>query len=69
MTTAKNNVKIGTIEFKRKNVIISVRLMILKLAFSLSKWSNYPNSIREKIKHLEISNSIWILGGLFSVTS
>ena len=39
---------------------------------SLSKWSNYPNSIREKTKHLELPDSIWILRGLshlFSDTS
>ena len=37
--------------------------------YSLSMWSNYPNSIREKTKHLVLSDSIWILWGLFSDTS
>jgi hypothetical protein len=34
---------------------------IISYIYGLSNWSNFPNSIREKTKQLELSHSIWIL--------
>ena len=42
----------------------TMQLNGIKHLYSLSKWSKYPNSIREKTKYLELSDSIWILRDL-----